>query len=73
MTSGLAAVHWARIIVDEGHELGGNGLGDLIKVSHCCLVAETTPLTVPCIGARCCACCCGVADERHLRRRRNHR
>ena len=37
MSSGLGSIHWARIIIDEGHELGGKGLGDLNTVLGCVL------------------------------------
>ena len=30
--TGVSQVHWARIIIDEGHELGGKGLSELAKV-----------------------------------------
>lgn len=45
MSDGLALVHWARIIVDEGHELGGKGLSELAKVLGATLASATWVLS----------------------------
>ena len=34
-------VHWARIIIDEGHELGGSGLTEMNKVLGAVLASAT--------------------------------
>ena len=45
MRDGLAQVHWARIIIDEGHELGGKGLSELAKVLGATLASATWVLS----------------------------
>lgn len=45
MSDGLALVHWARIIIDEGHELGGKGLSELAKVLGATLASATWVLS----------------------------
>lgn len=42
---GLAQVHWARIIIDEGHELGGKGLSELAEVLGAVLASATWVLS----------------------------
>jgi hypothetical protein len=46
MQDGLARVHWQRIIIDEGHELGGRNLGDLVAV-YGAVLASTTVRALP--------------------------
>ena len=45
MSDGLASVHWARIIIDEGHELGGKGLSELAQVLGATLASATWVLS----------------------------
>ena len=45
MQDGLARVHWARIICDEGHELGGSGLAEMSKVLGAVLASATWVLS----------------------------
>ena len=45
MSDGLAQVHWARIIIDEGHELGGKGLSELAQVLGATLASATWVLS----------------------------
>ena len=41
MRDGLALIHWQRIIIDEGHELGGRGIGDMAVVLGAVLASAT--------------------------------
>eukprot|EP01052_Picozoa_sp_SAG31_P005414 SAG31_NODE_237_length_19590_cov_13.149915_20_plen_947_part_00 len=45
MRDGLARVHWHRIIIDEGHELGGHNLGDMSRVLGAVLASATWVLS----------------------------
>ena len=45
MADGLALVHWARIIIDEGHELGGRGLSEMTAVLGAVLASATWVLS----------------------------
>jgi hypothetical protein len=46
----LAQVHWARIIIDEGHELGGKGLSELASVLGATLASATWVLSATPVG-----------------------